>query len=43
MSRQLGERAEAGADIRLDGAPLRSQRVRPAAREVLIYHKPRAR
>jgi 23S rRNA pseudouridine2605 synthase len=35
----LGERAEAGADIRLDGAPLRSNDV-AAAREVLIYHKP---
>jgi 23S rRNA pseudouridine2605 synthase len=37
---QLGERAEAGADIRLDGEALRSGHVPSSAREVLIYHKP---
>ena len=36
---QLGERAEAGADIRLDGQPLQSAAA-TLAREVLIYHKP---
>jgi len=37
---QLGERAEAGADIRLDGEALQSGHVPSSAREVLIYHKP---
>ncbi len=37
---ELGERADAGADIRLDGRPLRLGHAAPAAREVLIYHKP---
>jgi 23S rRNA pseudouridine2605 synthase len=37
---QLGERAEAGADIRLDGEPLQSGATAATAREVLIYHKP---
>jgi 23S rRNA pseudouridine2605 synthase len=36
----LGERAEAGADIRLDGAALALSDQATAAREVLIYHKP---
>ena len=35
---QLGERAEPGADIRLDGRPLRTAAA--SARAVLIYHKP---
>lgn len=35
---QLGERAEAGADIRLDGQPLHTARV--SERAVLMYHKP---
>ncbi len=35
---QLGERAAAGADLRLDGQPLAS--AAPPARAVLIYHKP---
>jgi 23S rRNA pseudouridine2605 synthase len=35
---QLGERAEAGADLRLDGRPLDTAPVH--ARAVLIYHKP---
>jgi 23S rRNA pseudouridine2605 synthase len=37
---QLGERAEEGADIRLDGAALPFSIAAVAAREVLIYHKP---
>jgi 23S rRNA pseudouridine2605 synthase len=37
---QLGERAEHGADIRLDGAALAFSNVAVVAREVLIYHKP---
>lgn len=37
---QLGERAEAGADIRLDGEALQSGNTTASAREVLIYHKP---
>ena len=37
---QLGERSEAGADIRLDGEPLQSGASAASAREVLIYHKP---
>ena len=37
---QLGERAEAGADIRLDGEALQSGSASGSAREVLIYHKP---
>jgi len=37
---ELGERAEAGADIQLDGRPLRHADPAAAAREVLIYHKP---
>jgi 23S rRNA pseudouridine2605 synthase len=37
---QLGERAEAGADIRLDGAALPFSNEAVVAREVLIYHKP---
>jgi 23S rRNA pseudouridine2605 synthase len=37
---QLGERADAGADIRLDGAALQSGNASCSAREVLIYHKP---
>jgi 23S rRNA pseudouridine2605 synthase len=37
---QLGERAEAGADVRLDGAPLQFGNTAATAREVLIYHKP---
>jgi 23S rRNA pseudouridine2605 synthase len=36
----LGERAKAGADIRLDGAPLQFSTSAATAREVLIYHKP---
>jgi 23S rRNA pseudouridine2605 synthase len=36
----LGERAEAGADIRLDGAALALSDQATTAREVLIYHKP---
>jgi 23S rRNA pseudouridine2605 synthase len=36
---ELGQRAEAGADIRLDGAPLTSDNLAATAREVLIYHK----
>jgi 23S rRNA pseudouridine2605 synthase len=36
----LGERADAGADIRLDGAPLQFNNMAAAVREVLIYHKP---
>jgi 23S rRNA pseudouridine2605 synthase len=39
---QLGERAEAQADIRLDGQPLRHADAPSAEREVLIYHKPAA-
>jgi 23S rRNA pseudouridine2605 synthase len=35
---QLGERAEAGADIRLDGEPLHTAPV--GERAVLMYHKP---
>ena len=35
---QLGDRALAGADLRLDGQPLAS--AAPPARTVLIYHKP---
>jgi 23S rRNA pseudouridine2605 synthase len=37
---ELGERAELGADIRLDGRPLQQIRTAAAVREVLIYHKP---
>jgi 23S rRNA pseudouridine2605 synthase len=37
---QLGERADADADVRLDGAPLQFGNLGAAAREVLIYHKP---
>jgi 23S rRNA pseudouridine2605 synthase len=37
---ELGERAEAGADVRLDGAPLQFSNTAATAREVLIYHKP---
>jgi 23S rRNA pseudouridine2605 synthase len=37
---QLGERAEGGADIRLDGEALQSGPASCSAREVLIYHKP---
>jgi 23S rRNA pseudouridine2605 synthase len=36
----LGERAEAGADIRLDGAPLRLAATESVRREVLLYNKP---
>jgi 23S rRNA pseudouridine2605 synthase len=36
----LGERAEPGADIRLDGAPLRLAASESVRREVLLYHKP---
>lgn len=36
---KLGDRAAAGADIRLDGRPLASAAA-PGARAVLIYHKP---
>jgi 23S rRNA pseudouridine2605 synthase len=36
----LGERAEPGADIRLDGAPLRQTATASVRREVLLYHKP---
>jgi 23S rRNA pseudouridine2605 synthase len=35
----LGERAEAGADIRLDGTPLRLALRESVRREVLLYHK----
>ena len=38
---QLGERAEADADVRLDGEPLEiAAQHAPRSREVLIYHKP---
>lgn len=37
---QLGERAEAGADIRLDGKVLPLTQAAAPVREVLIYHKP---
>jgi len=37
---QLGERAEAGADIRLDGQALSLNQAATPQREVLIYHKP---
>jgi 23S rRNA pseudouridine2605 synthase len=37
---QLGERAGAGADIRLDGRALPLTQVAAAEREVLLYHKP---
>ena len=37
---QLGERAEADADVRLDGEPLEIAGATATAREVLIYHKP---
>src|SRR5580693_8410799 len=37
---ELGERAEASADIRLDDRPLRQLDAAAAVREVLIYHKP---
>jgi 23S rRNA pseudouridine2605 synthase len=37
---QLGERAESGADVRLDGAPLPFGSLAATVREVLIYHKP---
>ena len=36
----LGERAEAGADIRLDGAPMRLAAMESVRREVLLYNKP---
>jgi len=36
----LGDRAEPGADIRLDGAPLRLAAMESVRREVLLYHKP---
>lgn len=36
----LGERAEAQADIRLDGRPLRFEQGATLVREVLLYHKP---
>ena len=36
----LGERAAAGADIRLDGLPLDLAALASATREVLLYHKP---
>lgn len=36
----LGERADAGADIRLDGRPLQFEKPAASVREVLIYHKP---
>jgi 23S rRNA pseudouridine2605 synthase len=36
----LGERAEPGADIRLDGTPLRLAASETVRREVLLYHKP---
>ena len=36
----LGERAEPGADIRLDGEPLRLAAMESVRREVLLYHKP---
>jgi len=37
---ELGERAEPGADIRLDGELLLSADAGASVREVLIYHKP---
>lgn len=37
---QLGERAEADADVRLDGEPLEIAGATATVREVLIYHKP---
>jgi 23S rRNA pseudouridine2605 synthase len=37
---ELGERADTGADVRLDGAPLQFSSLAATAREVLIYHKP---
>lgn len=37
---ELGERAEAGADIRLDGEVLAFANAVASAREVLLYHKP---
>jgi 23S rRNA pseudouridine2605 synthase len=37
---ELGERAEAGADIRLDGRRLKLANSDGAMREVLLYHKP---
>jgi 23S rRNA pseudouridine2605 synthase len=37
---ELGERADTGADVRLDGAPLLFSSPGSTAREVLIYHKP---
>ena len=37
---RLGERADAYADIQLDGRPLRHGPGPPASCEVLIYHKP---
>jgi 23S rRNA pseudouridine2605 synthase len=36
----LGDRAEPGTDIRLDGAPLRLAAMESVRREVLLYHKP---
>jgi 23S rRNA pseudouridine2605 synthase len=36
---QLGDRASASDEVRLDGAPLRLERA-PQARYVLLYHKP---
>jgi 23S rRNA pseudouridine2605 synthase len=39
---ELGERADAGADIQLDGRPIRLEQTAATAREVLIYHKPAA-
>jgi 23S rRNA pseudouridine2605 synthase len=37
---ELGESADAGAEIQLDGRPLRHRASGSASREVLIYHKP---
>jgi 23S rRNA pseudouridine2605 synthase len=37
---KLGERAEADAQIQLDGRPLKQTAPAAVAREVLIYHKP---
>jgi 23S rRNA pseudouridine2605 synthase len=39
---ELGERAQAGADIRLDGQRVALEGAAPSVREVLIYHKPAA-
>jgi 23S rRNA pseudouridine2605 synthase len=37
---ELGERADVGADIQIDGRPVQFEKSAPAVREVLIYHKP---